>query len=732
MRERKPVKETMNMRSLTEALLLGMVLCTVGSGGRTGATLHLCAQNGRYVETDDGAALFLIGYLAHNLDLDNTIGYENLLELNARNRVNYMRYFPCCSRMMDTAGDKRWQMFADAGDGKVDLGKWKDGFWGRVRENLTFMRDHGIVAHVSLFEGCTQWDVHPFNPRFNVNTDLGNVDRDGDGNGYEQGEFFDYDALTNPDATPQQKALKFYQERVVGKVLAETSGFPNVMYEIGNELPNPGLPWVQYWVRFVRARCDNLITYNGREGLTEPGFDGATDHVSHEARVTTPFPADLMRVRRFVGSSSDGSEITNIGSDAGRRCLWKAFAAGIGGWMNYSVDFYYNNADEFYYSAESPGRYNLRKGLYYCNAVGFIQDWGLPFPEMAPDQDVIVAKPDGTEIYCLAGKGEYVVYLVGRSLAGKLELDLEPASEHAYWFDPHTGAFCEHVTVKAGRNVLTIPPVPQDLVLYVGRPRTEIKLLGATAANIPSPTVELELRNFGESLAVESIHAEFSNDGLESFRPCKVEPITNSNTRGQPLKVTVRNVPFGQWRAARNWLRITAATPSGRQATATFAIVGSDTTWVDLGEQDVADGLQHVQNNDGRTIGATAAGHACRRNFDPSGRTPDNFFYFAVDNVFAYAGTSNQFQIKVTYLDVSDGTLKFEYDAQGEGLPNIYHPGGSAPFTGTGQWRTHTFNVDDAYFGDRQNVGADFRLFIGQSKTAYIRRVELVRREGED
>jgi hypothetical protein len=128
------------------------------------------------------------------------------------------------------------------------------------------------------------------------------------------------------------------------------------MYEIGNELPNPGAEWVQYWVKFIRDRSDHIITYNGQEGLTEPGFAGATGHVQRESNVRRPF-GDHRRIReRFMASSSDGGPIANIGSDCSRRCLWLAFTAGIGGWFNYSTDFYVTHADEYYYSAESTGR----------------------------------------------------------------------------------------------------------------------------------------------------------------------------------------------------------------------------------------------------------------------------------------------------------------------------------------------------------------------------------------
>jgi hypothetical protein len=719
-------KKDENMTNKVEPLFLMLAFFVAAIGAEAAGKLRLCETNRRYVEDWNGTPLFLVGYHAHNTDLASSIGYERLLELNARNRVNYMRFFPVCAGVPESGGDGKWLMFERVGPQKVDLGKWDEDFWPRVRKYLVFMRDHGIIAHISLFEGCLPWESHPFNARFNVNTDLGNVDRDGDGEGYEQGEFFDYQALTNPDATPQQKALKYYQERIVGRILAESSPFPNVMYEIGNELPNPGMKWVQYWVKFIRDRCDNLITYNGNEGLTEPGFDGATAHVGREDNVRTPFSNEEMSRERFVASSSDGGEITNVGSDAGRRCLWSVFTAGIGGWLNYSTDFYSVDPEKYYYSPESPRRYNLRKGLYYFNAVGFIHDWGLPFPEMSPREDVIIRKPDGVEAYCLAGKGEYVVYLAGERLGGELELSLQPASEHAYWYNPRTGAFFQHVSVRPGENVLTVPVEKQDVVLYVGRPRTEMRVNHIEAPETSAPTVQLEVRNIGERLIKQSLRAEHSTDCLESFRPCQDVSVDGGDGSRAPLRITIAAIPFGEPRASRNWVRVAVPTESGRWARCTVPVVGSKRAWTELGEGDVGDGLYHVQNNDGCTVPAFEEGRACRRNVDPSGRTPDRYLYFSVDNTFAYAGEPKDFLITVTYLDVPDGLLELHYDAEGEGLENAYRPGGVVKFTGTNEWVQQTFTVHDAYFGDRQNARADFRFFIGRDKVAYISRVELV------
>ncbi len=687
--------------------------------------VKLCTANRHYVEFPNGTPIFLVGYNAHNTDIGSSIGYPRLIELNARNRVNYMRFFPTCAGMLDNKGSDTWLMFRRVAPEKVDLEQWNEAYWPQVRQCLKDMQDHGIVAHVSIFERCLPWKIHPFNPRFNINADLGDLDHNHNGNGLERDEFFDFDALTNPQASPAQKVLKRYQERIVEKMLAATSPFPNVMYEIGNELPDPGMDWVQYWVKFIRSRSNHLITYNGSEGLTAPGLDGATDHVSRESRVRTPFSMAEFPSDRWVASSSDGGEITSVGADAGRRCLWKAFTAGIGGWLNYSTDFYVTDADMYYYSAESPSRFNLRKGLGYANAIGFIQDWGLPFPRMKPQPEVILSKPASVEAFCLAGQAEYVVYLCGEKLGGQIALDLQPESTQGYWFNPQTGAYFQSVTVQPGKNILSIPAAQHDLVFYAGGGRTELREWHVEHAQTASPTVAFEFRNRSESLAPKSVRAEYSSDALETFVRCPKVLVEGGDQIGAPLRVQIPNLPFGKAQAARNWIQVTVSTASGRPTTCTFPVAGSDTAFVQLGESNFEDGLHHLQCADGGTTPAYENNRDCRRNAEPVGKVADRFLYFAVDDSIAYAGNAKRLHIRVTYLDVPDGTLELQYDAVGTGTDQIYRSNGTAPFTGSGEWRTYTFDINDAYLADRQNSGADFRFFIGKDKVAYLSRVEL-------
>jgi hypothetical protein len=129
---------------------------------------------------------------------------------------------------------------------------------------------------------------------------------------------------------------------------------------------------------------------------------------------------------------------------------------------------------------------------------------------------------------------------------------------------------------------------------------------------------------------------------------------------------------------------------------------------VDLGAADLERGLRRLQNPDGDTVAAVAAGRDSRRNLDPA---EDLYIYFGVSDAYAYQGNKPALSIRVEYLDTGSGFLELQYDSStGTGLQAQYRSGGRVQLAGTGAWRAHTFSVGDAYCGNRQNAGADFRV----------------------
>lgn len=129
---------------------------------------------------------------------------------------------------------------------------------------------------------------------------------------------------------------------------------------------------------------------------------------------------------------------------------------------------------------------------------------------------------------------------------------------------------------------------------------------------------------------------------------------------------------------------------------------GADAVSIDLGNPDINDSMTHISAGDGDTVPWTSAGHYCRENVD----YPDLYMYFTVSDAWAYQGSKQNVYITFDYYDLGSGTLGLNYDAVGNQWKYVAGPA----LTNTGGWKQYTFNVTDAYFGNRENYGADFRI----------------------
>ncbi|MDO8588392.1 MAG: PKD domain-containing protein [Armatimonadota bacterium] len=128
-----------------------------------------------------------------------------------------------------------------------------------------------------------------------------------------------------------------------------------------------------------------------------------------------------------------------------------------------------------------------------------------------------------------------------------------------------------------------------------------------------------------------------------------------------------------------------------------------DAVSIDLGGPDVSDGMTNPQSSDGNTVVvANQDGRNCKRNSSPA----DLYFYFGVSDSFAYQGSSPDLFVTFDYYDTGSGSLELQYDA----TDSPDKSGGSVALTAGNTWKRASFHVTDAYFGNRQNAGADFRI----------------------
>ena len=142
----------------------------------------------------------------------------------------------------------------------------------------------------------------------------------------------------------------------------------------------------------------------------------------------------------------------------------------------------------------------------------------------------------------------------------------------------------------------------------------------------------------------------------------------------------------------------------------------------DLGSANIVNGLQQIEQGDGATTSAVIDSRSVRL---LSGSPSSLYMYFRVNDDFAndiQAGLNTI--IEVVYQDVGTGSLRVQYDSTSV----AYRLASPVSLQNTGEWRTARFYLDDAFFGNRQNGGSDFRL---RGSNVPIDRVRVLRDFGD-
>jgi hypothetical protein len=227
-------------------------------------------------------------------------------------------------------------------------------------------------------------------------------------------------------------------------------------------------------------------------------------------------------------------------------------------------------------------------------------------------------------------------------------------------------------------------------------------------------------------------------DELESGKPTKsdaalirefaLHPPLHVNTRSgwhalrqiyDPLSEYYPSSPVAAVALLDTDMRVLASYPGDFGARLPRSNVAShEETTIDLGRQGSGAKMSHIQVPDGDTVEATAGGLPCRRN---QRQYEDIYFYFKLDDKFAYKGNHPDLDITVQYYDTKYSRLTLQYDS----INGEYKEGQSVALGNSNTWKTKTYHVTDGYFGNRQNNGADFRIALTPGTRSYIKAVHV-------
>ena len=432
---------------LTLAALGCVLLLSVGDMAFAAITSPLTVYSAnRHYLANSGQPVVILG-AGCVLPGIKTENYRAYIDDMAAHNVNYGRVWHLLAW---DARNTYWPWARDAGGAAVDglakynLTHWDTNFWNRLKDACAYAQSKDIHLSIMLWDECGietptsssnhRWDWHPFNPLNNVNG---------------------LSLPTSPDCVPEfysltNAKLKSLQELYVSKLISETSGYPNVNYEICNEYTGPW-DWEKYWIDYITARCSNIVSVQ-RLGTFPSGYwtDSNIDMVKMHWNTTSPSETNSNMISYYsknrVINYDETPEVSGISFTDYRRMLWASFVGG--------------------------GHVHLENGINagaaldaVLYAANFVRDNAVRFWEMSPNNSLVTSTPGGSA-YTLAKPGsEYVIYISG-SGSGSMTVGLTPGIIYtAKAYNPSNGAYAD--LVVNGNTVSSIPPYSSDIVVYI-------------------------------------------------------------------------------------------------------------------------------------------------------------------------------------------------------------------------------------------------------------------------
>jgi len=149
--------------------------------------------------------------------------------------------------------------------------------------------------------------------------------------------------------------------------------------------------------------------------------------------------------------------------------------------------------------------------------------------------------------------------------------------------------------------------------------------------------------------------------------------------------------------------------------------IGIADLWIDLGSEITGYGMGETKLGGGgfREVDSVG-GVECKRN--TKGYEEDaSYLFHTIEDTLIFEGSHPEIFLCFEYYDTtSSGGIALNYDGE---FTQWSNGEGNTYITGTNQWKLHTFFIDDAYFGNREHEGADFRIAGRGDGPTYINRI---------
>ncbi|MFZ5831226.1 MAG: DUF6298 domain-containing protein [Planctomycetota bacterium] len=241
------------LRTLLAFALVTPVLVPLAHAAETaaeGAAIRPWPENPRYWQFKGLPVLLLGG--SKDDSLFQIPDLKEHLDEMARVGANYIR------NTMSDRPDHDFEVYPykRLPDGKYDLSQWNDEYWQRFQNMLQWTAERDIIVQIEVWDrfdhSRDNWEVHPYNPKNNVNysyAEAGFDEHYPDHPGRNKQPFF----FTTPKQR-NHKLLLPIQQRFVDKMLSYSLKHDHVLYCMDNET-SAEEAWGAYWAGYIRDRA---------------------------------------------------------------------------------------------------------------------------------------------------------------------------------------------------------------------------------------------------------------------------------------------------------------------------------------------------------------------------------------------------------------------------------------------------------------------------------------------
>ena len=453
-------------------------------------TLRFNPSNPRYFTDNTGKAIFLTGShtwaTMQDIWLENrprrSMDYDGFLQMLEDYGHNFLRFWQwpqvrkAAWTEIDTLFDPQPYERTGPGDArdglpKFDLAKWNEAYFARLRQRVEKAGTRGIYVSIMFFDGWGikqesedqyPWPYYPIHPDNNIN---GITDNPKLGKRLHQ-VFHEVYSMNCPQ-------LLYWQKEFIKKIIDTVNDLDNVLYEIGNEMPDSpeAFEWMQHMCAFTKE-YENSKPKQHPVGITAPGFYPSNEElINSNADWVSPMSGRDC-IYKYNPPAADGRKVIITDTDhlwghgVEIQWIWKSVTRGMNPiFMDPWEPIPHNKISIFGTDGgvDKNQRYfhnygDARRNLGYARKMVERMDLN----KCVPHDELF------TSTYCLANPGEEYLCFLSSGESGSIDLWDMTGEFLVEWLEPATGKMYKGENFIGGKGYFVLKaPFEGMAVVYI-------------------------------------------------------------------------------------------------------------------------------------------------------------------------------------------------------------------------------------------------------------------------